>query len=78
MKRNCVGKTVPGDRGFLVKDGPLKICFNKARSGRIFLPRNARRGYNFIQRREVMWKRAAVASVTAAENSFTIEESSCS
>ena len=85
MKRSYVGKSLPGASGFPIRDGPMKTSFNMARDRRLFLPRNTRRGSDFLRRREGLFEKGALAAVEKcifqelSHATFTCdEESSCS
>ena len=54
VKRSCVSRTLPGDKFFEVRDGPLRANVNVARCRKIFLPRNTSAGFKFLQRRDLL------------------------
>jgi hypothetical protein len=66
-KRSFTGKNLPGDGVLEIKNGPSKATFEEGRESRVFLVRNVLCGLNFLQRRELMWRRADRSAVAAAD-----------
>ncbi len=68
ISRSLTSKFLPGDNKLEIRHGPVKHSFPYARFSKLFLPRTARKGNNFLNRASIVSKRKVNNSLSKTKS----------